>query len=305
MHIDDIKIDPELRDLLPPLSDKARKTLRDDIVTSGRIRDSLIVWEETGILVEGHNRHGIYVDESDKEMIEPPTIRLMSFPSRLAVMEWMIRNQEGRRNWTKEQEKYARGKLLIETKKTPETQERAEGGVFAKSEENPEKSPSRQNVAAVETEHQTAAKIGAEHGGVSSRTVERDAIYAAAVDKITQVNAKAGADIRSGSLKLTNDEVLGIAGSGDIGKALKNHRMYGDWKGKPPAEPEDAPAAPDDDDVVQRAGLAMKSYNVLANHMAWLKNRVDHGEKVGKFNLAGGGLKQVHDVLTWIKRVVK
>lgn len=306
MHIDDIKIDAELRDLLPPLSDKARQTLRDDIVTSGRIRDSLIVWEETGILVEGHNRHGIYQDESDTHMIEPPSIRLMSFPSRLAVMEWMIRNQEGRRNWTKEQEKYARGKLLLETKKSHETQVRDDGGEFAKSAEIPEKSPTCQNDTSVETDRPTATRIGKEHGGVSASTVERDAKYAAAVDKISQVNPKAGSDIRSGSLKLTNEEVLGIAASGDIGKALKNHRMFGDWKGKPPAEPDDAPAATNDDnDVAQRAGLAMKSYNVLANHIAWLKNRVDHGEKVGKFNSMGGGMKQVHEGLTWLKKVTK
>lgn len=306
MHVDDIKIDPELRDLLPPLSDKARQTLKEQIIAEGRIRDAIIVWQETGLLVEGHNRHSIYVEESDKEMIEPPTIRLMSFQSRLAVMQWMIRNQEGRRNWTKEQAKYARGKLLDETAKTPATQERSEDGVFTKSEEIPEKSPSRQNDATVESTHPTAATIGKELGGVSASTVERDRRYALAVDKIAQVNAKAGADIRSGTLKLTNAEVLGIADSGDIGKALKNHRMYGDWRGKPPSEPEDAPAAVNDDnEVAQRAGLAMKSYNVLANHIAWLKNRVDHGEKVGKFNSMNGGLKQVHDGLTWLKKVTK
>lgn len=85
-------IDPEFRDLLPPLSDDEFQRLRDDINKNG-CRDKLVVWKEWNILIDGHNRHDICTTlDLPYETME------MSFRGREEVQIWMIRNQLSRRN---------------------------------------------------------------------------------------------------------------------------------------------------------------------------------------------------------------
>jgi hypothetical protein len=55
------RIDPEFRDLIPPLSAEEQKQLETSILEDG-VRDALVVWQQDGkqpILVEGHHRWGI------------------------------------------------------------------------------------------------------------------------------------------------------------------------------------------------------------------------------------------------------
>ena len=85
-----IKIDPELKALIPPLAPDEYKQLEANIIAEG-CRDPLVVWD--GTLIDGHNRHeictrhGIKFDTVDKE-----------FDDREEVELWMIGNQIGRRN---------------------------------------------------------------------------------------------------------------------------------------------------------------------------------------------------------------
>lgn len=88
----DITVDPEFRNLLPPLSDDEFGGLRDAINRDG-CRDPLVVWKEWGILIDGHNRYEICtVLNLPFETVE------MSFHGRDDVKEWMIKNQLKRRN---------------------------------------------------------------------------------------------------------------------------------------------------------------------------------------------------------------
>jgi hypothetical protein len=270
VNLDDIKIDAEFEALLPALAAESRETLRAAIKSDGKVRDPLVVWQETSILLDGHNRLGIYREEAERTMIDPPRVVLMSFPSRLAAMEWMFDNQAGRRNMTDEDIAYFRGKLYNETKKTPSTRDRDEKtSQFTSSE------PSGQNVP-VDSGHKTAADIGKKHGNVNEKTVRRDGNYAEALDAIRTVNAKAAADIKSGSLKVPKKEVIALAFSGDIAKAISNLRQHGNWKGKQEAPPEpETPAEPEakpgvDTQVFKRVMLLEKSYNVLGGHVSWL-----------------------------------
>jgi len=92
--IQEITIDDEFRDLLPPLMDDERERLMADINKNG-CRDPLVVWKEWGILIDGHNRYDICTTlDLSFETVE------MSFPSRDDVKLWMIRNQLSRRNIT-------------------------------------------------------------------------------------------------------------------------------------------------------------------------------------------------------------
>ena len=54
----DLKVDPELRDLIPPLSEEEHRMLEDSIVRDG-CDTPLTVWD--GTIVDGHNRYEICV----------------------------------------------------------------------------------------------------------------------------------------------------------------------------------------------------------------------------------------------------
>ncbi len=86
----DLKVDPELRELIPPLSDEERYMLEESIVRDG-CDTPLAVWN--GTIVDGHNRyeichaHGIPFGIEEKD-----------FPDKDAAMFWMLERQLARRN---------------------------------------------------------------------------------------------------------------------------------------------------------------------------------------------------------------
>lgn len=87
-------IDPEFRDLLPPLSEDERQKLMASLNADG-CREPLVVWLEEAVLIDGHNRYAICNDLS-----LPYETVTKSFKTRDDVKLWMIRNQLGRRNIT-------------------------------------------------------------------------------------------------------------------------------------------------------------------------------------------------------------
>ena len=96
-----LTIDPEFRDLIPPLNDDELTMLEESIVANG-CESPLIVWN--GVIVDGHNRHAI----CQKHNI-PFAVTEKEFSSREDAMLWMLRNQLGRRNLNS----YQRGELAL------------------------------------------------------------------------------------------------------------------------------------------------------------------------------------------------
>lgn len=86
----DLAVDPEFRDLIPPLNEEELKLLEASLVADG-CESPLIVWN--GVIVDGHNRYAI----CRKHEI-PFSIQEKNFSSRDDAMLWMLRNQLGRRN---------------------------------------------------------------------------------------------------------------------------------------------------------------------------------------------------------------
>ena len=86
----DLTVDPEFRDLIPPLNKEELKLLEESLVADG-CESPLIVWN--GVIVDGHNRYAI----CRKHEI-PFAIQEKNFSSRDEAMLWMLRNQLGRRN---------------------------------------------------------------------------------------------------------------------------------------------------------------------------------------------------------------
>ena len=86
----ELTVDPEFRDLIPPLNEEELKLLEASLVADG-CESPLIVWN--GVIVDGHNRYAI----CRKHGI-PFSIQEKNFSSRDDAMLWMLRNQLGRRN---------------------------------------------------------------------------------------------------------------------------------------------------------------------------------------------------------------
>jgi phage N-6-adenine-methyltransferase len=89
-----LTIDPEFKSLIPPLTPEERAGLEDSIAREG-CRDPLVVWTDTGILLDGHHRHEIC-----GRLGKPYNTIGLTFAGRDGAREWVIRNQFSRRNLT-------------------------------------------------------------------------------------------------------------------------------------------------------------------------------------------------------------
>ena len=94
-------IDPEFRDIIPPLMDEERRMLEDSIVANG-CETPLTVWNNT--IVDGHNRYDICQEHGI-----PFAIMEKEFENRDEALMWMISTQLGRRNLTT----YQKGVLAL------------------------------------------------------------------------------------------------------------------------------------------------------------------------------------------------
>ena len=92
MQQKELKIDPELRDLLPPLTDDEYKQLEKNIVENGFDKNFPIM-ELNVFIVDGHNRYSI----CKKHNIEY-VVGTLGYETKDEVMEWMLDIQLGRRN---------------------------------------------------------------------------------------------------------------------------------------------------------------------------------------------------------------
>ena len=169
MKIEDIKIDPELRDFLCPLTDDEERRLEGSLLADGCI-SPLIIEERSGLLIDGHNRlrlckmHGI-----------PYEVKTLFIGSRDRIEEWIIQNQIGRRNLTPERMEIYIAKLYQSAKKKAGFQPGDEGGPGRGNKTGGQNDP-------VFKSHETAKKV-AERVGKSEKTVRRVAKKIEAVEK--------------------------------------------------------------------------------------------------------------------------
>lgn len=90
----ELKINPELRDFIPPLSGEEKKQLEDSLLKYGYKGAPIYIWND--FIVDGHNRYEL----CKKHNIEYPVEELLLGDNAtiIDVMEWMINTQLGRRN---------------------------------------------------------------------------------------------------------------------------------------------------------------------------------------------------------------
>jgi len=151
----EIIIDREFSDAVEPLSEEEKAQLEQNLIEHG-CRDPLVTWD--GVLLDGHHRYEI----CQRRNIHFDTVEI-ELPDRDAALDWIDKNQLGRRNLTPDAFRYHLGRLYQRSKKS-------HGGDRKSSDQidhlNPEK---------------TAAKLSRAHG-VSEPTVRRAAKFAEEVD---------------------------------------------------------------------------------------------------------------------------
>ncbi|WP_293228594.1 MULTISPECIES: ParB/RepB/Spo0J family partition protein [unclassified Microcoleus] len=212
---DSLRIDPEFKALIPPLSAIEFSTLEASIQEKG-CRDPLVVWTEEKILIDGHHRYAICTARD----IPYQTVE-MSFEDRNAVKAWMLLNQLGRRNLTSESVSYLRG-TWYELAKQSRGGDRKSSGHF---------------------DHlKTEEKLGALFLA-SPKTIRRDAEFAKAVDTLSFIG---GEDMKrkilTRSAGMTKKQVIALANDArsrpaKVAKTLQEFENRRDRQVKPEGEP--------------------------------------------------------------------
>ena len=156
------RIDPEFKNLIPPLLPEERAQLEENILTDRKCHDGIVVWD--GTIIDGHNRFEICV----KHGIEFQIIKI-NLPSREAAKLWILENQLGKRNLTDAMRiELALVKADMIRKKAKKKQSRAGGDKkSAKSE-----GPLITKVSKPKDEPMLVNKIIAKEAGVSQGTLQ-------------------------------------------------------------------------------------------------------------------------------------
>lgn len=104
MTLKTFTIDPALKALIPPLPSGVKRGLEESLKEEG-CRDPVVVWKNTGHLIDGHHR----VEICDRLGI-PYKIQELSIADDVDAKIWMLRNQFNRRNLPD----YIKGDLALE-----------------------------------------------------------------------------------------------------------------------------------------------------------------------------------------------
>lgn len=192
----DLKIDPEFRDKIPPLTDAEFEQLRENILADGEVYEPICIWN--GTIVDGHNRYKIVQEHPEI----PYRTKEMQFADKWEAFEWMYKKQLGRRNLTDEQRTVLIGKMYEARKKT-------HGGDRDTShDENGKFTASTQNGNMRDSKPQRISDQIAQELGIAKNTVIRAERFSKGVDAIKEVSPEAAETILKGNSGVTKAAVM-------------------------------------------------------------------------------------------------
>jgi hypothetical protein len=190
-------IDPEFRDLIPPLDPDEYATLENNIVNDGfSPAYPIITWH--GIIIDGHNRHAVCI----KHNIEFITVEY-DFESREDVIDWMVDNQLSRRNIDSNTRAFLIGKKY-------NTEKKGHGGVRS----------SRGNNCLLKTDERLAHEFN-----TSPKTVKNNAMYFKSVEKICSTGEIGKNDVLS-MVSMKDANKIAKLGENDLRKAIENIKNH-------------------------------------------------------------------------------
>lgn len=210
----DVRIDPEFESLIDPLTDEEYQQLKENIRKYG-LQDKIKYWEvieKRGdvycplgykVIVDGHNRHKIINELAEEEPgswspYDPDDYDAVEgLSTREQVREYIIKNQLGRRNLTREQKLRLIGQMQENRKKS----------VGGQSDNKNAEKRMGQNEPIVSKSKSTAAQI-AEEVGVSESTVKRAEKFSKGIDALEKVSKEAAEKVLKGKANVTTADVV-------------------------------------------------------------------------------------------------
>lgn len=189
-----LRIDPEFRDKIPPLTEAEYEQLRENILNDGEVYEPIITWQNA--IVDGHNRWRI-ICENWEILKDKYRIKEMDFADKWAAFDWMYKKQLGRRNLTEQQREVLIGLLYKARKNT-------QGGDRRSAEFS-----SVQNANLNGRTPRTNEILGKELG-INPSTVVRAEHFADGVERIREVSSEAASKIMSGEAKVAKAIVRSV-----------------------------------------------------------------------------------------------
>ncbi|MGM9601552.1 MAG: hypothetical protein ACI3W5_08215 [Faecousia sp.] len=186
-----LKIDKEFKNLIPPLSRSEYLQLEENILAEG-CREPIITWN--GYIIDGHNRYEICTKHSIKF-----SIKEKEFDYREDAIAWICANQLGRRNVTEETRKFLIG-MQYENEKVAAKFRNARGT-------NQYSGVSEKDIA---SGRYTSKRI-AEQQHISHGTVQKYAEYTRALEAIGKKDPDLVPKILSGRYKISHNNIVALS----------------------------------------------------------------------------------------------
>ena len=204
----DLKIDPEFRDKIPPIPKEDFDGLRSDILRDGYVRDPLVVWDEENTLLDGHHRWRVIQEHPEL----PYTTDRKSFPDRWAAIAWICANQLHKHNLNDIQ----KAKLMQEEY---EARQRSSGFQVGHPQYRPygdeihhhtEKSHKDGSKTAINNNKNKTRKLIAHEHGVSEHQVQLAVEMGRGLDKAAEVDPEFKREVLSGEVKAQKSDLAAI-----------------------------------------------------------------------------------------------
>ena len=192
-----LKIDPEFRDKIPPLTESEFKQLEENIVRDGEVREPIVTWNNT--IIDGHHRWRIIQTHPE---IQYHT-KKMEFADKWAAIVWMCQNQLGKRNLTDAQKTYLIGKEYEAMKKSVgnSSSNRSEKGMFVQCDQS----------GSIGSMPKKTKEIIAEKHGIGSTSVQRAEEFTSGLDAAETVSPGFKESVLTGTVKAPKAVIARIA----------------------------------------------------------------------------------------------
>ena len=191
--LEDLCVDPEFKNKIPPLTDDEFNQLRENILKDRIVRDPIVVWN--GIILDGHHRFRIIQENPHIKF----RVQEMNFPDRWKAIEWIYKNQLGRRNLTDEQRTVLIGKMYEARKHSHGASDGFRGNQSVSTQNGNLANPQR-------ISDQIAQELG-----VAKNTVIRAEQFTKGIDKLKEVSEEAADKILAGRSGVTKKAVMELS----------------------------------------------------------------------------------------------
>ncbi len=236
LTVDEIElvIDSEFESRLRPHTEAEAKLFRKRVEHDGSFPAAIkyaVLGGEKYIL-DGHHTWKMWCELPEDTIVSPPLVEEVNVPDRKAALEWIDRNQAGRRNLDSREFNLVLGRIYNEEKGSRGGKRKGSGPKSSsnRTSDGLNSEPTKQGKSDEGPQQTAAQRVAAEYGS-TPRRVEKAGAYYDAIESIRAINSKAASDIEGGTMKVSQADVIAMSKAGEesIKAGLKNLRWGKKW----------------------------------------------------------------------------